>query len=86
MIKTELVEANIVPDSPKVALGQVVLRLRDSEQAIIVDQIKQGGLGSELLIESMNDPERMVHLDNLLLWLYTQRMGVQFMTFLGNKF
>ena len=37
----------------KVNLSKTILRLRDCEIPIIVDQIKMGGLGSELRIEEL---------------------------------
>ena len=39
-------------------MRDAVLRLRDIEMPIIVDEIKLGGLGSELVVEEINDSKR----------------------------
>lgn len=53
--------------------------------AIILDQIKKDGLGSELVIEEENE-KGLVRVENLAAWLFTQRAGFRFISFLASKF
>ena len=71
----------------KVNLQNAVESVRDKFDPLLIEQIREGGLGSDLVLESsLNPNDPSVRLRNLLEWLNAQESGFKIIHWMCDNF
>lgn len=86
-IKTLISKFGFKPDQEYVHFQEATKMMKEKNvDQFLIDEVRKGGLGEDLVKEANEHPEGMINVENFVMWLYVEEAGVAIINSLCEEF